>query len=206
MKCDILAHEFNTAENGNRYCKLEVRQSGDEFGKTFNYVMFVTEAMEEALEAKFPKFIYLQEVRVKMPKPFYRVWETDGPGHSQGEFVTRPNREDPDNPIMIVFEDIKVIIRTMPDGTPARGEDAQKLAESSYYRGISMNTIVPIDAYDDGDNDNNIGATNTGADPYAGASTVGNGDLPETATDPAEQPTQQPAGRPTGRPGVTIRR
>ena len=102
---------------------------------------------------------------------------------------------------MIVFEDIKVIIRTMPDGTPARGEDAQKLAESSYYRGISMNTIVPIDAYDDGDNDNNIGA-----DPFAGASTAGDGDIPETATDPAEQPTQQPAGRPTGRPGVTIRR
>ena len=65
--------------------------------------MFITDAMEAALEAKFPKFIYLQEVRVKAPKPFYRVWETDGPGHAQGEFVTRPNREDPDNPIMIVL-------------------------------------------------------------------------------------------------------
>ena len=87
MKCDILAHEFNTAENGNRYCKLEVRQSGDEFGRTFNYVMFITDAMEAALEAKFPKFIYLQEVRVKTPKPFYRVWETDGTGRARsGKF------------------------------------------------------------------------------------------------------------------------
>ena len=79
MKCDILAHEFNTAENGNRYCKLEVRQSGDEFGKTFNYVMFVTEAMEEALEAKFPKFIYLQEVRVNPFIEFGRLMDLDMP-------------------------------------------------------------------------------------------------------------------------------
>ena len=29
MKCNILAHEFNTSSNGNLYCKLEVKPANE---------------------------------------------------------------------------------------------------------------------------------------------------------------------------------
>lgn len=162
MKCIILDHSFNDAENGNRYCKLEVRPDNDVWADSFNYVMFVTPAMETALESNFPKFIWLDEKRIETPEPFYRVWATDGNGHSQGEFVTRPNKSDPDNPEMIVFNDIKVIVRTLPDGTLARGEDPEKLALSQWNRGIGNGTIVPISEYGE------VGSTGSG-DVFEGA-------------------------------------
>ena len=57
MKCIIIGHEFAEANTGNLYCKLEVRPANDEWAASFNYVMFITEAMKESLEAKFPKEI-----------------------------------------------------------------------------------------------------------------------------------------------------
>lgn len=194
MKCQVIAHEFNTSENGNIYCKLEVKPANDEWAASFNYVMFVTEAMQTTLEANFPKFIYLEEKRMKTPEPFYRVWATDGPGYSQGEFVSRPNREDPNNPTLIVFNDIKVVIRTMPDGTPARGEDAEKLLESQWNRGIANGTIIPVSYY--GDNPTEDNTVNT-ADPFAGASTADPA-IAEQQSQESQQPQQQ------GRPGITV--
>lgn len=193
MKCQVIAHEFNTSENGNIYCKLEVKPANDEWAASFNYVMFVTEAMQTTLEANFPKFIYLEEKRMKTPEPFYRVWATDGPGYSQGEFVSRPNREDPNNPTLIVFNDIKVVIRTMPDGTPARGEDAEKLLESQWNRGIANGTIIPVSYY--GDNPTEDNAVNT-ADPFAGATTAD----PTVAEDKQPEATNKAQGR----PGITV--
>ena len=114
MKCIIIGHEFAEANTGNLYCKLEVRPANDEWAVSFNYVMFITEAMKESLEARFPKEIYLQEIRMQTPEPFNRVWATDGNNHMQGEIVCNA-KGDP-----IVFNDIKVVIRTLPDGTPAR--------------------------------------------------------------------------------------
>lgn len=197
MKCQVIAHEFNTSENGNIYCKLEVKPANDEWAASFNYVMFVTEAMQTTLEANFPKFIYLEEKRMKTPEPFYRVWATDGPGYSQGEFVSRPNREDPDNPMLIVFNDIKVVIRTMPDGTPARGEDAEKLLESQWNRGIANGTIIPVSYY--GDNPAENHAVNT-ADPFAGASTAD----PAIAEQQSQESQQPKQPQQQGRPGITV--
>lgn len=197
MKCQVIAHEFNTSENGNIYCKLEVKPANDEWAASFNYVMFVTEAMQTTLEANFPKFIYLEEKRMKTPEPFYRVWATDGPGYSQGEFVSRPNREDPNNPTLIVFNDIKVVIRTMPDGTPARGEDAEKLLESQWNRGIANGTIIPVSYY--GDNPTEDNAVNT-ADPFAGASTAD----PAIAEQQSQESQQPKQPQQQGRPGITV--
>lgn len=197
MKCQVIAHEFNTSENGNIYCKLEVKPANDEWAASFNYVMFVTEAMQTTLEANFPKFIYLEEKRMKTPEPFYRVWATDGPGYSQGEFVSRPNREDPDNPTLIVFNDIKVVIRTMPDGTPARGENAEKLLESQWNRGIANGTIIPVSYY--GDNSTEDNAVNT-ADPFAGASTAD----PAIAEQQSQESQQPKQPQQQGRPGITV--
>lgn len=196
MKCQVIAHEFNTSENGNIYCKLEVKPANDEWAASFNYVMFVTEAMQTTLEANFPKFIYLEEKRMKTPEPFYRIWATDGPGYSAGEFVSRPNREDPNNPTLIVFNDIKVVIRTMPDGTPARGEDAEKLLESQWNRGIANGTIIPVSYY--GADPATDPATT--ADPFAGASTAD----PAIAEQQSQESQQPKQPQQQGRPGITV--
>lgn len=182
MKCIIIGHEFAEANTGNLYCKLEVRPANDEWAASFNYVMFITDAMKTALEAKFPKEIYLQEIRMQTPEPFNRVWATDGNNHMQGEIVCNA-KGDP-----IVFNDIKVVIRTLPDSTPARGEDAEKLLESSWRRGIENGTILPIGEGTDVP-DNNIGQTVGGADAFAGAQSAG---------DPESLETSQPDPLPTG--------
>lgn len=189
MKCVVLSHEFAVSENNNNYCKLEVRPDNDIWAASFTYVMFVTPAMQEALEANFPKFIWLEEKRIATPEPFYRIWLNDGPNYSAGEFVSRPNKEDPDNPIPVVFNDIKVIIRTMPDGTPARGEDAEKLAESQWNRSIANGSFIPLSAY--GDDPVETAAT---GDPFAGA---------QTAEDPIVEAAPQQTQK---RPGVTVPR
>ena len=46
MKCIIIGHEFAEANTGNLYCKLEVRPANDEWAASFNYVMFITDAMK----------------------------------------------------------------------------------------------------------------------------------------------------------------
>ena len=186
MKCNVLSHEFNTATNGNRYCKLEVKPANDEWAQSFNYVMFVTDAMEEALERNFPKFIFLSEVRVQTPEPFYRVWMTDSNNGSAGDFVTRTDRTTGEM-IPVQFNDIRVIIRTLPDGTPARGEDAEKLMMSAWNRGLSDGSIVPLSEYGDGSIDNNIAVS--GSDPFAGASSATEDDI---TNPPVQQPEQQP--------------
>lgn len=191
MKCIIIGHEFAEANTGNLYCKLEVRPANDEWAASFNYVMFITEAMKEALEAlgaRFPKEIYLQEIRMQTPEPFNRVWATDSNNHMQGEIVCNA-KGDP-----IVFNDIKVVIRTLPDGTPARGEDAEKLLESSWRRGIKNGTILPIGEGTDV-LDNNIGQTVGGADAFAGAQSAGDPEgLKTSQPDPLPKRPQQQAG------------
>lgn len=169
MKQQILNYEFATSSNGNTYCKLEVKPANDEWAASFNYVMFVTDAMKENLEKNFPKFIYLEEVRVKTPEPFYRIWQQDGNGYSEGDTVSRTNRVTGEV-TPVVFEDIRVVIRTLPDGTPARGEDAEKLMLSSWNRGIADGSIVPL-------SQNNI-ADIESADSFNGASSVGD-DIPD---------------------------
>lgn len=177
MKQTILSHEFAESTNGNLYCKLEVKPADDEWASSFNYVMFVTEAMKENLEKNFPKFIYLEEVRVKTPEPFYRIWQQDGNGYSEGDTVSRTNRVTGEV-TPVVFEDIRVVIRTLPDGTPARGEDAEKLMLSSWNRGIADGSIVPL-------SQNNI-ADIESADSFDGASSVGD-DIPEEEKPAASQ-------------------
>lgn len=189
MKCNILAHEFNTSSNGNLYCKLEVKPANDEWAQSFNYVMFVTEAMQEALEKNFPKFIFLKEERVQTPEPFYRVWMSSDNNHEEGSIVSRVDRTTGEI-IPIVFNDIKVVIRTLPDGTPARGEDAEKLCMSNWNRGISDGSIVPLSAYYEGGIDNNI--AQSGGDAFAGAESApeGTADTSEPEQEQEVQPTQ----------------
>lgn len=193
MKCIVLKHEFATSENGNVYCKLEVRPDNDAWAASFNYVMFVTEAMQEALEANFPKFIWLEEKRIPSPEPFYRVWQNDGPNYTAGEFVSRTDRNDPSTSIPVVFNDIKVVIRTLPDGTPARGEDVEKLAQSQWNRSVANGSFIPLSAYGDEES-----VASSESDPFAGAETA------ESIEDsvPVQQ-TQQTQQR---RPGVTVPR
>lgn len=208
MKCQVLSHEFNIAESGNIFCKLEVRPAGDEWASSFNYVMFVTEAMQAALEAKFPSYIYLEEVRVPAPEKFYRTWATDGPNYSAGEFVCTRDKEG--NEVPIEFTDIKVVIRTMPDGKPSRGEDAQKLFDRNWRRGIVDGTIIPLSAY--ADEEGSTAAPTATGDPFEGAESADEGEVggeaaPTTGT--TAQPTQQNTSqqRPgNARPGVTVRR
>lgn len=202
MKCNVIGHEFNQAENGNLYCKLEVKPANDEWAASFNYVMFVTEAMQAQLEANFPKFIYLQEIRKETPEPFYRTWATDGPNYTQGEFVTRPSKDPGAEPEAVVFKDIKVVIRTMPDGTPARGEDADKLLQSQWQRGINNGTIIPISVYGDSTVDNNTGQVAGGADPFAGGTSAD----PDIANDPNPEPEVQGSNQQQNRPGITVPR
>ena len=202
MKCNVLKHEFADSANGNRYCKLEVKPANDEWATSFNYVMFVTEAMEEALEKNFPKFIYLDEKRIETPEKFYRVWATDGPNYSAGEMVSRTDRATGEL-VPVVFDNIRVVIRTLPDGTPARGEDAEKLMMSAWNRGISDGTIIPVSQYGETTIDNNIAVPNS--DPFAGASTADEGEITSTEQPAAEQQPQQVAptrpvvNRPQGR-------
>ena len=79
-----------------------------------------------------------------------------------------------------VFKDVKVIIRTMPDGTPARGENAEKLAMQAYERGVADGSIVPLEE----EEEDIFGETESGIDPE-----------PEPPVQPVNQPNQQ-AGRP----------
>lgn len=173
MKQQILSHEFATATNGNLYCKLEVKPTNDEWATSFTYVMFVTEAMKESLEKNFPKFIYLEEVRVKTPEPFNRVWMNDGNGYSEGDIVARTNKLTGEV-TPVVFDDIKVVIRTLPTGEPARGEDAEKLMLSAWNRGINEGSIVPL-------SQNNIADLEPTGDAFAGAESVGDS-VPEEVT------------------------
>lgn len=204
MKCIIIGHEFAEATTGNLYCKLEVRPANDEWAASFNYVMFITEAMKESLEARFPKEIYLQEIRMQTPEPFNRVWATDSNNHMQGEIVCNAKGE------AIVFNDMKVIIRTLPDGTPARGEDAEKLLESSWRRGIENGTILPIGENTDVP-ENNIGQTVGGADAFAGAQSAGDPESLQTSQlDPLPTgnvvvPGNQPQ-RPKAQAGIRVPR
>ena len=183
MKQQILNHEFATSSNGNTYCKLEVKPANDEWAASFNYVMFVTDAMKENLEKNFPKFIYLEEVRVKTPEPFNRVWMSDGNGYSEGDLVSRTNRVTGEV-TPVVFEDIRIVIRTLPDGTPARGEDAEKLMLYAWNRGINDGSIIPL-------SQNNIAdlELSTGADMFAGAESVGD-EIPVETTETPVQPAQ----------------
>lgn len=203
MKCNVIGHEFKTAENGNLLCKLEVKPANDEWAASFNYVMFITEAMQAALEAKFPQFIYLQEVRKPTPEPFYRIWATDGPNYVQGEFVSRPSKDPNGEPEAVVFNDIKVVIRTMPDGTPARGEDADKLLQSQWTRGIANGTIIPVSYYGDAEQSNNTGQQTGGADPFAGGTTA-DPDAENGSNDPAQTANAAQQGNNTGHRGITV--
>ena len=180
MKQQILNHEFATASNGNTYCKLEVKPANDEWAASFNYVMFVTDAMKENLEKNFPKFIYLEEVRVKTPEPFNRVWMSDGNGYSEGDLVSRNNRVTGEV-TPVVFDDIKVVIRTLPTGEPARGEDAEKLMLSAWNRGINDGSIIPL-------SQNNIAdlESSTDDDMFAGAESIGDEIPVETTEMPAQ--------------------
>jgi hypothetical protein len=187
MKQQILNHEFATSSNGNTYCKLEVKPANDEWAASFNYVMFVTDAMKENLEKNFPKFIYLEEVRVKTPEPFNRVWMSDGNGYSEGDLVSRINRVTGEV-TPVVFDDIKVVIRTLPTGEPARGEDAEKLMLSAWNRGINDGSIIPL-------SQNNIAdlELSTGDDMFAGAESVGD-EIPVETTETPAQPAQSVQG------------
>ena len=131
------------------------------------------------------QIINLKEV-IMPTGPFNRVWLTDGTNHAAGELVMRKDKSG--ELVPAVFKDIKVVIRTMPDGTPARGEDAEKLLDTTWRRGIENGTILPIGEGTDVP-DNNIGQTVGGADAFAGAQSAG---------DPEGLETSQPDPLPTG--------
>ena len=61
-----------------------------------------------------------------------------------------------------VFKDIKVVIRTLPDGTPARGEDAEKLAQQAYDRGVADGSILPLE---EGEEEDPFNGSESGIDP-----------------------------------------
>lgn len=160
MKCKIVSSEWKQTENGNHYCKLSCVPEGDPWASPFTYVFFVrTEEEEVRLANNMPKHIHLTEVIVPTG-PFNRVWLTDGPGHSAGEVVKRKDRYGELLPA--VFRDIKVVIRTMPDGTPARGEDAEKLAQQAYDRGVADGSILPLE---EGEEEDPFGGSESGIDP-----------------------------------------
>ena len=50
----------------------------------------------------------------------------------------------------------------MPDGSPARGEDAEKLAQQAYERGINDGSIIPLE---EGEEEDPFGGSETGFDP-----------------------------------------
>lgn len=160
MKCKIISSEWKQAENGNRYCKLVCAPENDPWASSFTYIFFVrTEEEQVRLENSMPKSIHLTEVIVPTG-PFNRAWLTDGPGHSAGEIVKRKDRNG--ELVPAVFRDIKVVIRTMPDGTPARGEDAEKLAKQAYERGIVDGSIMPLE---EGEEADPFGNSESGIDP-----------------------------------------
>ena len=160
MKCKIVSSEWKQADNGNHYCKLSCVPEGDPWASPFTYVFFVrTEEEEARLEASMPKHIHLAEVIVTTG-PFNRVWLTDGSNHAAGELVMRKNKAG--ELVPAVFKNIKVIIRTMPDGTPARGEDAEKLAQQAYDRGVADGSILPLE---EGEEEDIFKDTESGIDP-----------------------------------------
>ena len=160
MKCKIVSSEWKQADNGNRYCKLSCVPEGDPWASAFTYIFFVrTEEEEARLSSNMPKHIHLTEVIVTTG-PFNRVWLTDGNNHAAGELVMRKNKSG--ELVPAVFKDIKVVIRTMPDGSPARGEDAEKLAQQAYDRGINDGSIIPLE---EGEEEDPFGGSETGFDP-----------------------------------------
>ena len=160
MKCKIVSSEWKQADNGNRYCKLSCVPEGDPWASPFTYVFFVrTEEEEARLSSNMPKHIHLTEVIVPT-EPFNRVWLTDGNNHAAGELVMRKNKSG--ELVPAVFKDIKVVIRTMPDGTPARGEDAEKLAQQAYERGINDGSIMPLE---EGEEEDPFNGSESGFDP-----------------------------------------
>ena len=178
MKCKIVSSEWKQADNGSRYCKLSCVPEGDPWASPFTYVFFVrTEEEETRLANNMPKHINLAEVIVPTG-PFNRVWLTDGNNHAAGELVQRRDKNGELAPA--VFKDVKVIIRTMPDGTPARGENAEKLAMQAYERGVADGSIIPLEE----EEEDIFSKTESGFDPE-----------PEPPVQPVNQPNQQ-AGRP----------
>ena len=160
MKCKIVSSEWKQADNGNRYCKLSCVPEGDPWASPFTYVFFVrTEEEENRLANNMPKHIHLAEVIVPTG-PFNRVWLTDGNNHNAGELVQRKNKNGELEPA--VFKDIKVVIRTMPDGSPARGEDAEKLAMQAYERGVADGSILPLE---EGEEEDIFSGSESGIDP-----------------------------------------
>lgn len=160
MKCKIVSSEWKQTDNGNRYCKLSCVPEGDPWASPFTYVFFVrTEEEETRLTNNMPKHIHLAEVIVPTG-PFNRVWLTDGNNHAAGELVMRKDKTGELAPA--VFKDIKVVIRTMPDGSPARGEDAEKLAQQAYERGVADGSILPLE---EGEEEIIWGETESGIDP-----------------------------------------
>ena len=53
----------------------------------------------------------------------------------------------------------------MPDGTPARGEDAEKLAQQAYERGVTDGSILPLE---EGEEEDIFSETESGFDPEPG--------------------------------------
>ena len=160
MKCKIVSSEWKQTDNGNRYCKLSCVPEGDPWASPFTYVFFVrTEEEEARLAASMPKHIHLAEVIVTTG-PFNRVWLTDGSNHAAGEIVMRKDKTG--ELVPAVFKNIKVIIRTMPDGTPARGEDAEKLAQQAYERGVADGSILPLE---EGEEEDIFNGSESGIDP-----------------------------------------
>ena len=181
MKCKIVSSEWKQADNGNRYCKLSCVPEGDPWASPFTYVFFVrTEEEEARLANNMPKHIHLAEVIIPTG-PFNRVWLTDGTNHAAGELVQRRNKNG--ELVPAVFQDIKVIIRTMPDGSPARGENAEKLAMQAYERGVADGSIVPLEE----EEEDIFSETESGFDPDP--------EPPVQQVQPVNQPNQQ-AGRP----------
>ena len=64
----------------------------------------------------------------------------------------------------------------MPDGTPARGEDAEKLAQQAYERGVNDGSIIPLE---EGEEEDIFNGSESGIDP-------------EPEPTPAPQQTQRP--------------
>ena len=160
MKCKIVSSEWKQTDNGNRYCKLSCVPEGDPWASPFTYVFFVrTEEEETRLAASMPKHIHLAEVIVPTG-PFNRVWLTDGSNHAAGELVMRKDKSG--ELVPAVFKNIKVIIRTMPDGTSARGEDAEKLAQQAYERGVADGSILPLE---EGEEEDIFNGSESGIDP-----------------------------------------
>lgn len=182
---NVVSYEWLTAENGNIYAAVRIRQKGDVLARASQWNMFVDsqETADEIDAIGFPKELWFADIIFPSPEPYVRAWREATGEWAAGDIVCTKDRDGNWEPML--FDNLTVRIRCVNATTPASGENPIKFAERQWRRGINEGTIIPASEYAE---DVNPPSSQGGSDPLAKGSSDEEGHADDEPLTPSAQP------------------